>query len=318
MRIVFTELKSDVEEIKETFRDDEIIIYDRPLNGRELINAARGAEILSVFIYSRVTEEIIDALPDLRLIITRSVGFDHIAAKYALSKGLTVCHIPDYGSHVVAEHVFALLLAVARKIPAADTYVKERKKFDFEQFLGLELKGKTLGVVGTGKIGAAVMSIASGFGMKIVAYDVYENKSLQAKYGFPYLTLEELLSTSDFVTLHIPLTPSTYHLINKDTIAKMKKGSILINASRGGVVDSQALKDALESGHLWGAGIDVLEDEMHPERDVLLDTPNIIITPHSAFYTRETLQRIVQTTIETIKSYKKGNPINKIPLEYLQ
>ncbi|MDH7508325.1 MAG: NAD(P)-dependent oxidoreductase [Methanomassiliicoccales archaeon] len=317
MKMVFTELKSHAEEIKETFRDDEVIIYDRPLNDDELINAARGAEILSVFIYSRVTEEVIDALPDLRLIVTRSVGFDHIAAKHALSKGIAVCHIPDYGSHVIAEHVFALLLAAARKIPFADIYVKEKKKFDFEQFLGLELKGKTLGIIGTGKIGAAVMSIASGFGMKIVAYDVYENKSLQAKYGFPYLSLEELLSISDFVTLHIPLTPNTYHLINKDTIAKMKKGSILINASRGGVVDSLALKDALESGHLWGAGIDVLEDETHPERDVLLSAPNIIITPHSAFYTKETLQRIIQTTIDTIRSYKMGNTINKIPMEYL-
>ena len=317
MKIVFTELTDHADLIRNAFPDDELVIFDRPLDERQLVDASANAEIISVFIYTPVTSAVIDSLPSLKLIATRSVGFDHVAAKYAIEKGIIVCHVPDYGSHVVAEHVFALLLACARKITSANAFVKDERRFDFSPFLGQELMDKTLGVVGTGKIGAAVIDIAEGFGMKIVAYDVYENKSLATKYGFPYLPLDEVLERSDFVTLHTPLTPETHHLIDARAISKMKEGSILINASRGGVLDSVALKDALESGHLWGAGIDVLEDEVHPENDPLLDAPNLVITPHSAFYTKEVLSRIIELTIETIRSYKAGSPTNRVPSEYL-
>jgi D-lactate dehydrogenase len=317
MKIVFTELTDHADLIRTAFPDDELVIFDRPLDERQLVDASANAEIISVFIYTPVTSEVIDSLPSLRLIATRSVGFDHVAAKYAIEKGIIVCHVPDYGSHVVAEHVFALLLACARKIPSANAFVKGERKFDFSPFLGQELRDKTLGVVGTGKIGAAVIDIAEGFGMKIVAYDVYENMSLATKYGFPYLPLSEVLERSDFVTLHTPLTPETHHLIDARALSKMREGSILINASRGGVLDSVALKDALESGHLGGAGIDVLEDEAHPENDPLLDAPNLVITPHSAFYTKEVLSRITELTIETIRSFKAGSPTNRVPSEYL-
>ncbi|MDD1768231.1 MAG: NAD(P)-binding domain-containing protein [Methanomassiliicoccales archaeon] len=317
MKVVFTELTEHADFIRTTFPDDELVVFDRPLDEQQLVEASRDAEIISVFIYTQVTKAVIDSLPNLKLIVTRSVGFDHVAARYAIEKGVIVCHVPDYGAHVVAEHVFALLLACARKIPSADAFVKNEKKFDFSRFLGLELMDKTLGVVGTGKIGAAVIDIAEGFGMKIVAYDVYQNKSLATKYGFPYLSLDEVLEKSDFVTLHTPLTPETHHLIDARAISKMKKGSILVNASRGGVLDSVALKEALESGHLWGAGIDVLEDEAHPEANPLLDAPNLIITPHSAFYTKEVLSRITELTIETIRSFKEGKPTNRVPSEYL-
>ncbi len=317
MKMVFTELKNHVDLIKNAFPDDEIVVYDRPLEGAELIRAADGAQVLSVFIYTNVSKEIIDSLRELKLIVTRSVGFDHIAAKHAIERGITVCHVPDYGSHVVAEHVFALMLAVARRIPFADAHVKRERKFDFQPFLGLELRDKTLGVVGTGKIGAAVIGIALGFGMRVIAFDVYENKSLQAKYGFPYLPLEEVLSKSDFITLHVPLTSETHHIIGASAFRKMKRGSVLINASRGGVVDSQALREALESDHLWGAGVDVLEDEAHPEDDPLLEAPNLIITPHSAFFTKEVLVRIAATTIDSIRNFKSGKPTNRVPLEYL-
>ncbi|MGD0057657.1 MAG: NAD(P)-dependent oxidoreductase [Methanomassiliicoccales archaeon] len=317
MNIVFSELSDHVDLIRNAFPDDELVIFDHPLEERQLVEASRDAEIISVFIYTPVTRTVIDSLPGLRLIATRSVGFDHISAKYAIERGIIVCHVPDYGAHVVAEHVFALLLACARKIPSANAFVKGEKRFDFSPFLGLELRDKTLGVVGTGKIGAAVIDIAEGFGMKVIAYDVYENKSLATKYGFPYLPLDEVLEKSDFVTLHTPLTAETHHFIDARAISKMKKGSILINASRGGVLDSKALTDSLESGHLWGAGIDVLEDETHPENDPLLEAPNLIITPHSAFYTKEVLLRITELTIETIRSFKAGNPVNRIPSEYL-
>ncbi|MDD1768925.1 MAG: hypothetical protein LUQ55_02965, partial [Methanomassiliicoccales archaeon] len=169
MKIVFTELTDHADLIRNAFPDDELVIFDRPLDERQLVDASANAEIISVFIYTPVTSAVIDSLPSLKLIATRSVGFDHVAAKYAIEKGIIVCHVPDYGSHVVAEHVFALLLACARKITSANAFVKDERRFDFSPFLGQELMDKTLGVVGTGKIGAAVIDIAEGFGMKIVA-----------------------------------------------------------------------------------------------------------------------------------------------------
>ncbi len=317
MNILFTELKEHREVIEDALSGDELTIFSHPLGKEELIMRGVDTEILSVFIYTQVTEEVIDALPDLKLIVTRSVGFDHVAAEYALDKGIEVCHIPDYGSHVVAEHVFALLLSTARNIIDADQFVKSGKKFDFDPFLGLELKDKVLGVVGTGKIGAEVIRIADGFGMNVLAYDVYKNQPLASKYGFVYVPLEELLEKSDFVTLHVPLTPETHHLIDEGALAKMKEDAILINASRGGVVDTRALKKSLESRHLWGAGLDVVENEERLEDEPILHAPNVTITPHSAFFTREALKRIAHTTIDIIESFKEGEVIHHIPEEYL-
>ncbi|MFP4196137.1 MAG: 2-hydroxyacid dehydrogenase [Methanomassiliicoccales archaeon] len=317
MKIVFTELLEDHELVRESLPEDEVVIYDHPMRERELIQAAEGAEILSVFIYTRVTEEVIDALPDLKLIVTRSVGFDHIAARYALDKGIEVCHVPDYGAHVVAEHAFSLLLAAAKNITRADGFVKSGRKFDFEPFMGTEMRGKVLGVIGTGKIGAEVIRIANGFDMNVLAYDIYENHPLATKYGFDYVELDVLLRRSDFVTLHAPLTPENHHLIDQEALAKMKEGSILINAARGPLVDSHALKEALESGHLAAAGTDVLEHEDDPGKDPLLHAPNLVITPHSAFFTREALRRIAGTTLDIIEGFRSGEIVHRVPEEYL-
>ncbi|NYT12207.1 MAG: hydroxyacid dehydrogenase [Methanomassiliicoccales archaeon] len=317
MRMVFTELLENRELVIEGLPDDDLTIFDHPLRKDELVQAAKGAEVLSVFIYTDIRKEVIEQLPDLKLIVTRSVGFDHIDAKHALDKGIEVCHVPDYGAHVVAEHAFALLLAIAKNVVRADTYVKSGRRFDFEPFLGTELKDKTIGVIGTGKIGAEVIRIANGFGMRVVAFDVYQNLPLAEKYGFNYMSLEELLVQSDFITLHAPLTPGTHHLINADSILRMKRGAMLVNAARGGLVDSQALKAGLESGHIAAAAVDVLEEEDDPGSDPLLNAPNLVITPHSAFFTREALERIARTTLEIIQSYKKGKILNRVPTEYL-
>ena len=317
MRMVFTELLENRDLVMDGLPEDDLVIFDHPLRKDELVQAARKAEVLSVFIYTDVRKEIIEQLPYLKLIVTRSVGFDHIDAKYALDRGIEVCHVPDYGAHVVAEHAFALLLAAAKNVVRADSYVKSGRRFDFEPFLGTELKDKTIGVIGTGKIGAEVIRIAYGFGMKVVAFDVYQNLPLAENYGFSYVGLEELLLQSDFITLHTPLTPETHHLINADSISRMKKGAILVNAARGGLVDSQALKDGLESGHIAAAAVDVLEEEDDPGNDPLLNAPNLVITPHSAFFTREALERIARTTLEIIESYKKGEILNRVPTEYL-
>lgn len=317
MRIVFTELLENKDLIAEGLPEDDLVIYDHPLRREELVQAASGAEVLSVFIYTEVPEEVIEKLEELKLIVTRSVGFDHINADYALSKGIEVCHIPDYGAHVVAEHAFALLLAAAKNVVRADAFVKSGRRFEFEPFIGTELKDKTLGVIGTGKIGAEAIRIGRGFGMRVVAHDIYQNQSLAEKYDFKYKDLEEVLEESDYVTLHAPLTTETHHLIDGKGISRMKKGAILINAARGGLVDTRALKEALESGHLAAAGVDVLEEEDHPEKDPLLNAPNLVVTPHSAFYTREALERIARTTLDIIESFKKGEVKNRIPTEYL-
>lgn len=317
MRMVFTELLENKDLITEGLPEDDLVIYDHPLRKEELAQAASGAEVLSVFIYTEVPEEVIAKLEELKLIVTRSVGFDHIDADYALSMGIEVCHIPDYGAHVVAEHAFALLLAAAKNIVRADAFVKSGRRFEFEPFLGTELRDKTLGVIGTGKIGAEAIRIGRGFGMRIVAFDIYQNQNLAEKYDFEYKDLEEVLEQSDYVTLHAPLTPETHHLIDDKGISRMKEGAILINAARGGLVDTRALRDALESGHLAAAGVDVLEEEDRPESDPLLNAPNLVITPHSAFYTKEALERIARTTVDIIDSFKKGEVKNRIPTEYL-
>lgn len=317
MKIVFTEMKHHEEIILSAFPEDEIILRKNAVEPDELINLARGAEVLSVFIYTPVPRKVIESLPDLRLIVTRSVGFDHIDARFALDRGIEVCHIPDYGSHVVAEHAFALLLACARNLVRADSFVKSGRMFSFEPFLGTELRGKTLGVIGTGKIGAEVIAIANGFGMRILAYDIYRNNALAEKYAFEYVGLDELLAESDFITLHMPLTPQNHHIINEETLGKMKKGAILINTARGGLVDTVALKKALESGQLVAAGLDVIEHESEGDLGSTLAAPNLTVTPHSAFYTREALERIVRTSVKIISAYKRGEVINRIPREYL-
>ncbi len=315
MRLIFTEVMGNQDKLRAVFQNDDLIMFDGPLDEDELIHEAEDASILSVFIRTKVSERVISHLPKLQMINTRSAGFDHISAKYAMEKGVAVTHVPDYGPNVVAEHAFCLLLACARSLLAADRSVKELKKFDFEPFMGIELKGKVLGVVGTGKIGAEVIRIAHGFGMKVVAFDLYRNERLAGEFGFPYLSLEKLLEESDFVTLHLPLTPSTENLIDRSALQRMKEGSILINTARGKIVDERSLREALDSGHLAAAGLDVIDDESHPENDPLLGSENVVLTPHIAFYTRESISRMFDESIQTIKAFKSGKTINGIPKE---
>jgi lactate dehydrogenase-like 2-hydroxyacid dehydrogenase len=308
----------DEEKLRRSFPEDDLIIFNRALDEDELIHEAEGASIISVFIRTKVSERAISSLPALKMINTRSTGFDHIDAKHALEKGVMVTHTPDYGPHVVAEHAFCLLLACTRHLLVADRSVREEKRFDFEPFLGIEMRDKVLGVVGTGKIGAEVIRIAQGFGMEVVAYDIYRNEALARRYGFPYLSLEEVLEKSDFVTIHVPLTPATENLIDRPALQRMKRGSILINTARGRIVDERALREALDSGHLAAAGLDVIGDELHPENDPLLDSERAIVTPHIAFYTAESVSRMLDESIQTISSFRSGKAINEIPMEYIE
>lgn len=293
-------------------------------------NINPDTDILAVFVEAPVTKKIIDTLPKLKMIAAMSTGFDHIDLAAAKKRGITVCNVPTYGENTVAEHAMALILGLTRKLFPSVKRVKEGT-YDFHGLRGIDLKDKTIGVIGTGHIGARLIKMASGFEMKIVAYDAFPNKDLEKKLGFTYTSLEKLLSQSDIISLHTPLLPSTYHLINKKNIKKIKKGAYLINTARGALIDPEALVWALKNNHIAGAGLDVMEDENliqnHEEvisckddckikttlfNNIIIDHPNSIVTPHNAFNSIEAIQRILDVTIDNIKSFTQGKTINDI------
>ena len=327
MRIVFYETKKWEEE----YLKEKLPAFDLVFNEGFEISPDDKAEVLCNFVDSPVAQEQLKNLPKLKFIATRSTGFDHIDLKACQKKGVQVSNVPAYGENTVAEFTFALLLALSRKIYSSLERVKEKDQFDYEGLQGFDLKGKTLGVVGTGHIGAFVVKIAFGFGMNIVAFDPHPKQDLIDQFHVRYMDLENLLKTADIVTLHVPYTPATHHLLNAQNIGQMKKGSILINTARGGLVETQALAKALKEGHLAGAAMDVLEEEGfikdelkmltegHPNQEQLrtalidhelIHMENVLITPHNAFNTKEALVRILDTTVANIEAFVKGQPIN--------
>ena len=289
----------------------------------------RDAEIISIFIYSKIDKEVIDKLPNLKFIITRSASYDHIDVEYARKKGIKVSHIPDYGNNTVAEFTFALILALARKLKPM---IERLSKHDFNRYglMGIDLMGKTIGVIGTGRIGSHVVRIAHGFGMKILAYDRTKKEELIEKYGVEYVGLEDLLMRSDIITVHLPYTKSTRYLINRFNIKLTKRNAMLINVSRGEVVEIDGLVEALKEGRLaGGVAIDTIDteevelqekelkkDEIPAvkfeklmEKSYLLQEENVIISPHLAYYTRDASERILDTTVEEISRFVKNEPL---------
>lgn len=278
----------------------------------------KNFDVAGVFMVSHVDSETIAALPNLKFIATLSTGFDHIDVATAGARGIPVSSVPAYGENTVAEFAFALILALSRKIPQGCDRVRTEGKFTTDGLQGFDLAGKTIGIVGTGRIGKHAVRIAKGFDMKIVAFDVYHDDKFAAEMGFSYVSLEDLLAQSDVVTIHAPYLPSTHHLINSGNIGLMKRGAYLVNTARGAIVETSALVDALKSGHLGGAGLDVLEEEaemkagdMNLNRDLIM-MPNVIVTPHNAFNTREAAFRILDTTIDNIVAFVNGEPINVV------
>jgi len=289
----------------------EFSIYPPLRTGDQIVSAATDADVLCMRDqFGQVTADVFQRLPKLKLIVTRSVGYDHIDLGEAKLRGIPVCHIPDYGAHMIAEQAFGLLLAVARNVVRGNERYKLERRFSDQGLQGIELFGKTLGVIGTGRIGMHCVRIAKGFGMRVIAHDVYQNEAAAQDLDFNYLPLEELLAESDFVSLNVALTENTHHLINADRLAQMKKGAILVNTARGAVVDTQALIDALRSGHLGGAGLDVLEDE----RDVHYDfgSLNVVVTPHLGWYTDGAVARILKITFEILTAFKRGEEIFQV------
>lgn len=296
------------------------------------VEQAHNAEIITVFVNSVVDQAVFDALPNLKLLVTRSTGYDHIDIAYAQSKGVTVCNVPAYGSRTVAEFTFALILNLSRKVFHAIEQIRQKGEWDTAQFEGFNLQGKTLGIVGTGRIGLNMAQIAKGFDMKVLAFDAFPNEQKAQAYGFTYAkTLEEVLSNSDIITLHVPATKDTHHLINSENILQFKKRSILINTSRGDVVDPEAILLGLNEGVLQSVGLDVLEGEHELKEEaelmssnklnyeklrtllddhILMNHPNVIVTPHIAFNTAEARAEIMTTTLSNIRSFLEGTPQN--------
>lgn len=330
--IAFFEIKDrEKEYIQRQLGQANVSFFAEKLS-EETAALANGFQVISIFVDSQITKKILDALPNLKMISTRSTGFDHIDLVACQQKNITVCNVPHYGDNAVAEYAFGLLLDLSRKIHQSIEKVKDGG-FSFEGLAGFDLKGKTIGIVGMGNIGRHVARIANGFEMEVLACDPNQDKKLAKKLGFKYVLLEELLKNSDIITLHAPYNEHTHHIINVQNISLIKPGAYLINTARGGLVQTDALVRALQKGILAGAGLDVLEeegfmkDEDHLlseeiskkydvktvlEDHMLMEKDNVIITPHNAFNSKEALEKILETTVENIQSFVKGKPINTV------
>ena len=331
MKIVFFEIKGwEKKHLDKALKGHKLMYHEEPLT-IENVAKAKDADVVSVFIYSQLTKEVVKKLSKLKLVTTRSTGFDYIDLKACKAKKVPVCNVPFYGENTVAEHTFALMLSLSRNIHKS--YVRTLKNdFSIEGLQGFDLKGKTLGVVGGGSIGLHVIRMAKSFGMEVIVNDISQNSFLAEVLGFKYVSFEELLKTSDIISLNAPDNKNTHHMINKQTIKLIKKGAILINTARGGLVDIDALIEALDKKIIAGAGLDVVEGEKSLKEEkqllydkkkseavslliknhILFDNDNVIFTPHIAFYSKEALIRILETTAENIDICLKGDCQNVV------
>jgi len=277
------------------------------------------SDIISVFIHSKVNETTTKMCNNLKLIATRSTGMDHIDIEYFMPRNVAIKNVGLYGENTVAEHTFALMLSLSRKIH--ESYVETVKgRFSTENLIGFDLKNKTIGIIGGGRIGLHVARMARSFGMHVRVYDIHQDEFLAELINFKYVSLDELLKTSDIISLHVPYNKHTAHMINKESISKMKDGVVIINTARGGLINNTDLIDGLDSGKIYGAGLDVLEGEeflfeenifnspiesaakVIVESKILSEKPNVVITPHNAFNSIEAVHRIIDTTVDNILS----------------
>lgn len=317
------------EYVREKIQNEEIIFHEGSFGDYPDLSDP-DAEALCTFIESPIGEAELNRFPSLRLIATRSTGFDHIDLKATKARSIVVVNVPSYGENTVAEFAFALLLALSRRVIDADERVREGT-FSPTGLRGFDLAGKTIGIVGCGHIGQHMIQMANGFGMKVLGFDAFPNPELSKKNNYTYASLPDLLASSDIISMHVPYNAHTHHLINSANINTIKKGCYLINTARGAVIETQALVEALKSGIFAGAALDVLEEEgdladatallnnPHPNAEslkillndhYLIDHPRVIVTPHLAFNTIEALKRILDTTIDNIQKFSAGSPTN--------
>lgn len=277
-------------------------VAEAPLSREELLSAVGDKDGLLTLLVNRIDREIIDRAKKLKIIANCAVGYDNIDVAYCRERGILVTNTPGVLTEATADLTWALILAVARRIPEADRYTRQGRfrGWQLDLFLGQEIYGQKLGIIGLGRIGKAVARRAPGFGLEIFYFDPKrlspeEEMSLQVKY----LSLDELLKTADIITIHASLNPSTYHLINREKIALMKKTAILINVARGPIVDEAALAEALKNGQIWGAGLDVYEREPEIER-TLLSLDNVVLLPHIGSATRTTRLQMALTAVRNL------------------
>ena len=280
---------------------------------------AKGCDAACAFVNAEIDRTVVEGLVanGVKVLAMRCAGYNNVDFKAAYENGLTVVRVPAYSPYAVAEHAVALLMALTRHIHKAAARTRDFN-FSLVGLTGFDLHGKTAGVIGTGKIGRIFCDICKGFGMKVIAYDAFPNPAS----GLDYVPLEQLLAEADVISLHCPLLPDTHHLINAETLAKVKPGVTLINTSRGGLVDSEALLAALREGTVGAAGLDVYEEEsewFYEDRSdvtlqnktlsLLVSLPNVIVTSHQAFLTKEALANIAQTTLSNLDDYFAGRPL---------
>lgn len=281
------------------------VVYEEYPDQEKLKELVKDVSAIIVRSKPKVTKEIIDASPNLKVIARAGVGLDNIDVEYAKSKGIRIVNAPAASSRSVAELAIALMFNVARKVAFADRKMREGV-WAKKQCMGFELEGKTLGVIGFGRIGYTVAKIAKAIGMEILLYDVIKNEERAREVGGKFVELEELLKNSDVVTIHVPLLDSTYHLINEERLKLMKPSAILINTSRGPIVDTNALVKALQEGWIAGAGLDVFEEEPLPKDHPLTKLDNVVLTPHIGASTVEAQERAGIEVAEKVVNILKG------------
>jgi glyoxylate reductase len=292
-----------IEKLKSAGYEVEVSEFDRPLTGEELVEKVKGVDGLLCLLTDRVDGDLMDAAgPQLKIISNYAVGFDNIDMKAATDRQIPVCNTPsDEVNEAVAEHTWALILSLARRIVEADEATRRGgyRGWEPDTFLGVSIIGKVLGVVGLGRIGSMVARRARGYNMTLLYNKHSPDLEAEKELGIKFATLDEILAQSDFVTLHVPLTEETRHMINKETLHKMKKGAFLVNTSRGPVVDEHELVEALRSGHLGGAALDVYDNEPNIDPE-LLGMENVVLTPHIASATREARSKMGEQAVSAI------------------
>jgi D-lactate dehydrogenase len=343
MKICFVETEPSERE----FFENAISVHELSFV-QSLADIEQEPDIVSIFIYSKIDAAFLDRHPAVRLVATRSTTWDHIDLAACAKRNVTVCGVANYGDYTVAEHALALILAVARRLREA--MALRGTGFSSEDIRGMELRGKTLGVIGAGRVGRHTIALAKAFGMNVVAHDPRSDTEAAEKIGFRYVSLDELLRESDVISLHAALTPETFHILDRAAFAKCRPDVLIINTARGRLIDTEALIEALDKGIVAGAGLDVLGEEsvMREEAshiisgqiarrvrgeageyrisdaarvkqleklihlEALLSRPNVIFTPHIAFNTIEAIERICRATMENIDAFLAGRPINVI------
>ncbi len=330
MKYAFFDLEPwEKEYFQNEIKDNELVFFDGALD--ENTPGLDTFEIVVTFIHTQFNKEMLDRMPNLKFITTMSTGFDHIDMEECKRRNIPVSNVPTYGENVVAEHTFALLLAISRRLPESIETVK-RGDFMPNGLTGFELKGKTIGVVGVGNIGTNVIKIAKGFGMNVIVYKRTPDYAMEKELGCKFVELPILYQQSDIITLHIPYTKETHHYVGEEAFAQMKNGVVILNTARGALIDAKALLQALESNKVKAVGLDVLEEEplLEEEKDLLtkqftqenlmgvlqdhmlIKHPKVVITPHNAFNSDEALHKIVETTHENLVGFASGAPVNVV------